>query len=115
MKNLLLFVIIHYKIAPNPILTGPEGPLGSRNTKGVVPIDLNTPVSNCASPSVPASNNLKSRLVLSYVRTDTANVLHGSALVSTSGYCSWELKRNSKLEYSEKRRQGFFYHNLRTI
>ena len=97
MKNLLLFVIINYKTAPNPILTGPEGPLGSRNTKGMVPIDLNTPVSHCASPSVPASNNLKSRLVLSYVRTDTANVLHGSALVLTLGYCSQELKRNSRL------------------
>ena len=50
--------------------------------------------------SVPVNNNLKLRLVLSCARKIlTANVLHNSALASTSGYCLWELKHNSKLDY----------------
>ena len=52
----------------------------------------NRPLSNYAS--VPANNNLKSRL-----RENTADVLHSTVPSSTSGYCSWELKRNSKIVY----------------
>ena len=53
-------------------------------------------------PSVPETiiNNLRSRLVLSGVRKITPNRLHSTALASTSGYCSRELKRNSKVVYS---------------
>ena len=55
---------------------------------------INKPLSNYAS--VPASNNLKSRLraKFSYV------CCIFSQEASTSGYCSWELKRNSKVAYS---------------
>ena len=48
--------------------------------------------------SVPANNNLKSRLVLCCaVQYICCIFSHGSALASTSGYCSRELKRNSKV------------------
>ena len=63
----------------------------------------NTPVSNYAS--VPANNNLKSRLVLS-CREYTANVLHSTALASTSGYCSRQLKRIRNWSIGEKNESG---------
>ena len=57
---------------------------------------INRPLSNYTS--VPANNNRKSRLraKFSYI---CCIFLHEAL---TSGYCSWELKRNSKVVFSLK-------------
>ena len=68
-------------------------------------IIINTPLSNYAS--VPANNNLKSRLVLSCARK-YSKIMHSSALASTSAYCSQELKHNSKVVYQHRMVSTFF-------
>ena len=62
-------------------------------------LQRNSPFPNYAS--VPANNNLKSRLVLSCARkySKCMKTWHKS---STSGYCSRELKRNSEMGFSLK-------------